>query len=235
MGQRESASVVLAHVAARRPVGQLDADLDAARNDRHLAGCDVDDAELGPQPQRPRLRHEEQLAVGVVEVLVHHRTRHEVDVRAHPGLRAGITGGRDRAHAVDERHRLLGQRHRAPAHRRDRHLHLVARRGAPQADIGLVEVAEVRHRRADAIEPGALVGGARRRERRAAELLGVEPVGALLRRVAADRQRSRQRFGLEAVAKPRHVVRGLSLFWPGGDLWRFLRHVVCSSSAGRST
>ena len=33
------------------------------------------------------------------------------------------------------------------------------------------------------------------------ELLGVEAVGALLRRVAADRQGAGQRLGLEAVAE----------------------------------
>ena len=38
------------------------------------------------------------------------------------------------------------------------------------------------------------------------ELLGVEAVGAVLRRVAADRQGAGQRLGLEAVAEAGHVA-----------------------------
>ena len=70
----------------------------------------------------------------------------------------------------------------------------------------LSKLAEVRHRGPDAIEPGAFVGGARRREGRSAQLLGIQTVGALLRRVAADRQGAGQGLGLEAVAEPGHVA-----------------------------
>ena len=87
LGQRERAAVVLAEIAARRAVRQLDAKLDAARDHRDLAGLDVDDAELGAEPQPALLRHEQQLAVGVVEVLVLHRAGDEIDVRRHAGLR----------------------------------------------------------------------------------------------------------------------------------------------------
>ena len=38
------------------------------------------------------------------------------------------------------------------------------------------------------------------------ELLGVEAVGALLRRVAADRQGAGQRLGLEAVAEAGQIT-----------------------------
>jgi hypothetical protein len=38
-----------------------------------LAGLDLDDAELGPKPQAPLLRHEQHLAIGIVEILVLHR------------------------------------------------------------------------------------------------------------------------------------------------------------------
>src|ERR1700682_5970282 len=48
---------------------------------------------------------------------------------------------------------------------------------------------------------------ARRREWRAGQLFGVEPVGATLRRVAPDRQRAGQRLGLEAVAEAGHIAR----------------------------
>ena len=73
LGQRERAAVVLAQIAAGRPARELDPDLHAARDDGDLAGLDVDDAELGPEPQLALLRHEQHLAVGVVEVLVLHR------------------------------------------------------------------------------------------------------------------------------------------------------------------
>src|ERR1700691_4997116 len=63
------------------------------------------------------------------------------------------------------------------------------------------------HRWPDAIEPGTLIAAARRRERRTRELFGIKPVSAALRRVAPDRQRAWQRFGLEAVAEAGHVAR----------------------------
>ncbi len=72
---------------------------------------------------------------------------------------------------------------------------------ASQAGIGLGEPTPVGDRRPDAVEPGALVAGARRREGRAAELLGVEAVGASLGGVAADWQGAGQRLALETVAE----------------------------------
>ncbi len=58
--QRERAAVILAEIAARRAVGNLDAELDAARDHRDLAGLDVDAAELGDEAQIALLRHEQQ-------------------------------------------------------------------------------------------------------------------------------------------------------------------------------
>src|SRR5882724_5744102 len=63
------------------------------------------------------------------------------------------------------------------------------------------------HRGTDTIEPGALIGAARRGEGRARDLLGIEPVGTALRRVAPHRQRARQPLGLKAVAEAGHVTR----------------------------
>ena len=71
--------------------------------------------------------------------------------------------------------------------------------------IGRLEPAGMLHARPDAVEPGALVGAARRGERRAGKLLGIEPVGRSLRRIAALRQRARQALGFEIVAETRHV------------------------------
>ena len=58
----------------------------------------------------------------------------------------------------------------------------------------------VHRRRPDPVLPGATVVGARRGERGAAQLLGIEAVGAALRRVAADRQCAFERLGRELVA-----------------------------------
>ena len=141
-------------------------------------------------------------------------------MRAHAGLRRRIARRRDGAHALDERQRLGRDRDRVPPHRGDAAARPPARarcaRGryrpcanSPQCCDG----------RADAIEPGALVGGARRGEGRAGNLLGVEAVGALLRRVAADGQRARQRLRLEAVAEAGEVFdAALPHGQAGGDL-----------------
>ena len=56
-------------------------------------------AELGEEAQRALLRHDQQLAVGVVEVLVLHRRGDEIDVRGHAGLRVDVAGRRHGAHA----------------------------------------------------------------------------------------------------------------------------------------
>ena len=61
-------------------------------------------------------------------------------------------------------------------------------RRADQPRVDLRVAAGMLHGRADAIEPGALVRCLRRGERRARELLGIQAVVDLLRRVAADRQ-----------------------------------------------
>ena len=60
-------------------------------------------------------------------------------------------------------------------------------------------------RRPDAIQPRAPVRAARRGERGARNLLGVEAVGRALRRILADRQRAGQRLGRELVAEARLV------------------------------
>src|SRR4051794_16065656 len=61
------------------------------------------------------------------------------------------------------------------------------------------------HRGPDAIEPAAFVAGLRRREGRAGKLLGIKPVWQPLGRVAANRQRARQGFGLERISEAGHV------------------------------
>ncbi len=61
-------------------------------------------------------------------------------------------------------------------------------------------------RRPDAIQPTAAIAPTWRGERGAGELLGVEAMGHLLRRVTPDRQTAGNGLGGELVAKTRHVV-----------------------------
>ena len=59
----------------------------------------------------------------------------------------------------------------------------------------------------DAIDPGTPVERARRGEGRAAELLGIEPQGNVLRGILAHRQRTRHCFGGKLIAEA-GLVRG---------------------------
>ena len=191
-------------------------------------------AELGEEAQRALLRHDQHLAVGVVEVVVLHRLGGEIDVRRHAGLRVDVAGRRHGAHAREEGELLLRHRHRPPAQLPDRAV-VLAERMAPSSrgQRRLPEPLRVLHRGADAVEPGALVGAARRGEGRARELLGIEPVGRALRRVLADGQRARQRLRLEVVAEARHVAgrRRLRPLRPAAV--RYLA-AVCHATSSRS-
>lgn len=87
-------------------------------------------------------------------------------------------------------------------------------RGHWRAIVGL-RIAErpVHGRRPNAIQPGASVRGARRRERGARQLLGVQPVGALLRRVLGDGQSVRvvRMGGREMGAEAAQVLRAVGI------------------------
>src|SRR4029079_6435594 len=206
LGQRERTAVVLAHIAARGSLYQLDPKLDPARDDGNLARFDLDDAELGCEAQLSLLRHEQHLAIGIVEILLDHGARDEIDMRAHSRLASGIARNRHGVHALDEREFLGWDWDGVPAHRRNRYVDFCRRSRAPEADAGLLEGVEVIDRRPNAGKPGSLVRCARGGKGRAAELLGVKAIAAFLRRVAADRQRARKRLGFEAFAESRHVA-----------------------------
>src|SRR6476659_5603497 len=124
----------------------------------------------------------------------------------HARHRLGIPRGRHRAQTGDEGPLVTRDRHRAPA-ALDEHLRAVLALGSggnrPTNEPR--KSADVAHGWADTVEPRALVGRLWRSEGRAGELLGIKSVGDLRRRVAADRQRARQRLGLEAVAEAGHV------------------------------
>ena len=146
------------------------------------------------------LRHDQQLAVGVVEEAPLHRAVGGVEMDRRAGLRMRVAVAGHRHQAVDE----VGRRRPASA---------AGSSAAGSACVGtspksltmrpapIALERRVHRRRADAVEPRAPVVGARRGERGAAQLLGVEAVRAALRRVAADRQRAGQRLGRELVAE----------------------------------
>ncbi len=156
--------------------------------------------------QRAELRHEQQLAVGVVEEPVAHRLcwprtgappRRLCCSRARrcrrcvtmPSTKSvgtlGIGSGRQRSWFGVGGTSLNGPLRIRP--RGDRTERLV-RGGRP-----------------DAIRPVRAAGAARRRERRAVELLDVEAHRGLLRGVLVARQRTRHRFGGELVSEPRLI------------------------------
>ena len=195
--QIEIGAVILADVTARGAIEQVDGKLEAARDDADLAGRDLEHTALGSQPQAIELGDDQQLAVGVVEVLVLHRLGREIDMARHAELQEDIAAGRDGAKAGQEVERLVRNRNRVPAQLPDRKIAFIpARRGADKAPIDLDEATGVQRRRPDAIEPGAAIGCARRREGGPAQLLGIEAVGRSLRRVAPDRERAFERLGL---------------------------------------
>src|SRR4029077_2484219 len=64
------------------------------------------------------------------------------------------------------------------------------------------------HRGLDAVGPGAAIFSARGGERRARNLLGVEPERRPLWRIAADRQRARDGVGQKLIAEAGLIVEG---------------------------
>ena len=188
-GQAERRAVVFADVAARRAVGQIDAELDAARDDADFPGRDLEHAEFGGDARAPLLRDEQQFAIGVVEVARLHGGVGGVDVDRDAGLRGRVAAAGDGHQAIDEIGGRLGDGKGIPAKLVGRRGHLVERAAAQQAGRIFGERL-VRDGRANSIGPGAPVGGARRGERAAAELLGVESERRLLRRVLANRERA---------------------------------------------
>ena len=78
-------------------------------------GRDLEHAALGAQPQPVHLRDDEQLAVGIVEILVLHGSGRDIDVARHAELAEGVAAGRDGAQPGEEVERLVRNRNRIPA------------------------------------------------------------------------------------------------------------------------
>jgi hypothetical protein len=184
--QVELGAVVLAHEAARRPVQRLDAEDHAARHDGDFQRADLHPPQLGEDLEPAGLRHDEELAVRAVEVLVLHGRGDEVVVHRQTDLRVHVPGRGHGAHACEEGQGLaLRDLHRVPAVLAQRLDVIVdAGRGLEMRQLQPREPARMLDRGADAVAPGPLVLPARGGEGRARELLGVEPVIDALGRVA---------------------------------------------------
>ena len=111
----ERRAVVLADIPARIAVGKLDREAHAARDHGNLGRRDLEPAELGAKPQPALLRHDQKLAVGVVEIAVAHRPVRRVQVDAAALHRDGASVAAHRDPAVDEVDRRRGKRQRVPA------------------------------------------------------------------------------------------------------------------------
>ncbi|KAG1391533.1 hypothetical protein G6F59_014867 [Rhizopus arrhizus] len=91
VGQLQQRAVVLADVAAARAVGQFHPEAHATRDHRDLLRLDLDHAHLGQQAQRAQLGHDQQLAIGVVEIAADHVAVGRVQMDAHTRVRIGRT------------------------------------------------------------------------------------------------------------------------------------------------
>ena len=162
------------HSRGRSVVQQLDAEADAARDQRHLARLGVQQPELGAQQQPAALRHDQQLAVGVAEDPVGHGGVGGVEVDGHAGALGGVAVAAQGPQPGQEVG--AGPAGSGSGFQRSRlgsGTDSVKGARAERAVVGADE-RRVRGRGADAVEPGAAVVGARLGERRAAELLRVQ-------------------------------------------------------------
>ena len=128
LGQVEMLAVVFADIAARRVVGEVDREAQAAGDQRDLARRDVERAELRAQDQAARLRDQQQLAVGAIEIAAGHRAVGPVDVYADARQACRCPVAADRRQSVDEVGRFFGDREGIPAQLRRAEVVRVERR-----------------------------------------------------------------------------------------------------------
>ncbi len=213
LGQAQQGAIVLADIAARRAIGQLDPEAHPARDHRDLQGLQGQDTHLGDQPQPALLGDDQQLAVGVEEDPIGHRTVGEIEV----GRQPRAFGRRSRAgqgdQALDEVLRRIGDRWRIPAQAVGRRLGLLEGARAEQVLRDPFERRMI-GRRTDAVEPGTAVLGPGRGEGGSRQALGIEAQGRALGRVLADGQGAWNGFAGELVAVAREIGR-LGLPGPG--------------------
>ena len=205
--QVEFLPVILTHEAPAGAFQHFDTVDQPARQDGNLLGLQVDDPKFRAEPQPPFLRHHQQLGVGRVEIGVHHRFRHQVDMACHAHLRVHVARRRHGAHARQPGQPFVRMGHRIPPVLAQRnHVRVHMRGGLPVGQVDLGIAMRMLDRGPDTIAPGALVLMARRSESRARQLLAIEAVIAFLRAVHALRQRPGQRLCLEIITEARHVL-----------------------------
>ncbi len=105
--QAHQAAEVLADIAACLAIGQLDAKAHPARDHRDLLRLDLDHAELGEQAQAAVLGHDQQFAVGVVEIAAVHVGGGRIQMDADASLGSGAAVAAHRVQAIDEIGRRL--------------------------------------------------------------------------------------------------------------------------------
>ena len=198
--QPQHGAIVLADVAARRPVRQLHPETQAARNDHDLAGRSLDDAKLGDEARAALLRDDQHFPVGIVEAAVGHRAVGGIDMDRHADLRRHVAIAAEGHQTFNEIGGLLRNRQRAPAQLRRRRVDFLERRAADHAVVG-ARIGPMHHRGLDPVGPGAAIFPAGGGEGGAGDLLGIKAERRALRRVAADRQRPGDRLGFEIIAE----------------------------------
>jgi len=127
-------------------------------------------------------------------------------VDAHAVVRIGRAVAAHGVQAIDEIGGAARQRQRVPAQLVGRHC--AVREIAVQVRLRIRAELTVRHRRADPVQPATPVAAARRGERGARQLFGIQPMRHPLRRVAAHRQRAGHRLGGELIAETGLVTVG---------------------------
>ena len=191
-GRRKRRAEVLADVAARRAVEQLDPEAHAARDHRDLLRRDVEDAQLGrrcaaaPAAARSAARRRRRRRSGRSS-----SGSPRTGGCAQPpcACRVAVAGHRDQP--VDEVGRRLAAAAADPSA-------AGSAASAPSSNALTKRPLSMRRNGActaagpDPVRPRAAIRAARRRERGAGDLLRVQAVRRALRRVLPDRQRAGQ-------------------------------------------
>ncbi len=115
--QPQGRAEILAKIATRRAIRQLDPETQPARNDHNLLRLDLDQTQFGSHAQPSLLRDDEQLGIRVVEKTIRHGAIGDVPVDGASRLRLGRAVTTDGTHACDEIGWLLGNRQGTPAQR----------------------------------------------------------------------------------------------------------------------
>ena len=200
--QLEQLTIVFADIAARRAVEQTHLEAHAAWHHADLLRLHIEHAHFSSQLQAALLRHDQQFAIGVVEIALLHAAVGRIQMDA-----AGrVAGHAD--HALNKITRLLRHGQRVPTQLVGRRGHFVKTAGDQALPQGQLHFTEglVHSAGANAVEPAAAVGVARRGKRRARQLLGIQAQRSHLGRIAPHGQRASDGLGGPFIGKACHVL-----------------------------